>query len=863
MYYYGYFRNNDTKVDESGQLFKVVIITNFKKQEFDLGGELMLSDSPFTVNYECEDGNIFKAYKCSTATVSILQKEYNFEFNNTSGCNVLVMLLKYKNELTEEEVKDSQINSSYNRKLQIDNICYDVEWIGYATPNTYSQDFENLFDEFELECQDALSTLKYTSYKIQNEKTTFASFIDIIKRYSAKTRAYKNIYVADTLVLPVNADADIFNFCYIDERNFFDEDETAKKVLEVIEQLCLYLNVTLIPYNDSLYIVDYNGLKNNYCEFYHYKYTDEKNYTITDETDNFILQKNKVTFEHQTDIKADDFSGTGTKLTLESTFNKMSVKDSLYSFDTISVDFDNIDRWVYSEDCDVPGQYDDYNVISESDGVFITDGRTDTLFNNYVEWGTDANGLTVVKKRPDEDKNLTVICNSRKGKQKCYIKYLQFIDSSNIFNDSRLKTTFYFNDTKVEGKISCGNPVYGSFEGEPKFTYKTSREYCGAQLIAYHTEKVDSFQEHPMKIELKPAILCHTPTSISQKDIIDKNYFDWGSNQHYCYNPYFSIKSKSVALGSGDYIVISGTFKFYKNDDMLPIDVDATDDIYSEYMSQCLYYVKFGNKYFPGLQANRNKDYSTWGCWGDLGADGRPMKADITFPIKQKAFGVPLKIGGGWNGGLNFKDKLGVDGGIVIPAPQSDLENGVEVGDIEVFFFKPISPSLRGVSKYCIIEDLKIEIITKSDLNSISSSSDDTDTEYTNIIDEDAIEEKDNIELDVTTWDNKQPNYSSVIYSDAINIKDNNVDENRLFKRVKHIFNRCTGELLRAEEHIIYNNIIQYSTPTISLNLNLHVQPKPYSTYTYHFFKDKLFVVDSCELDYINNSYNIKIIEKK
>ena len=65
MYYSGYFRNKDTSIDEAGQLFKVVIITNFRKNEYDYGGELILSDTPFTVTYESEDGNIYKPYKCS------------------------------------------------------------------------------------------------------------------------------------------------------------------------------------------------------------------------------------------------------------------------------------------------------------------------------------------------------------------------------------------------------------------------------------------------------------------------------------------------------------------------------------------------------------------------------------------------------------------------------------------------------------------------------------------------------------------------------------------------------------------------------------------------------------------------------
>ena len=45
--------------------------------------------------------------------------------------------------------------------------------------------------------------------------------------------------------------------------------------------------------------------------------------------------------------------------------------------------------------------------------------------------------------------------------------------------------------------------------------------------------------------------------------------------------------------------------------------------------------------------------------------------------------------------------------------------------------------------------------------------------------------------------------------------------------------------------------------------MNLHIMPLPYSTFTYHFFKDKLFIVDGSEYDYGNNSYNINLIEKK
>lgn len=37
MYYYGYFRDTDTSTDRLGNLYKVVIITNFTKQEYEVG----------------------------------------------------------------------------------------------------------------------------------------------------------------------------------------------------------------------------------------------------------------------------------------------------------------------------------------------------------------------------------------------------------------------------------------------------------------------------------------------------------------------------------------------------------------------------------------------------------------------------------------------------------------------------------------------------------------------------------------------------------------------------------------------------------------------------------------------------------
>ena len=171
MYHSGYFRNLDTSRDKKGWLYKVVVITNFLKDEFEYGGDLTLvGEKPFSVSYETTEDDIYKPYKCSTATVSLLQREYNFSFNDTKGGNVLVMLLKAKNTvILEDKVQDKQINPHYNRQLQVDRICYNIEWVGFATPNAYSQTYANLLDSFELEAQDALSTLQYFPYRLEDK----------------------------------------------------------------------------------------------------------------------------------------------------------------------------------------------------------------------------------------------------------------------------------------------------------------------------------------------------------------------------------------------------------------------------------------------------------------------------------------------------------------------------------------------------------------------------------------------------------------------------------------------------------------------------------------------------------------------
>ena len=109
-YYYGKFRNIDTSVDPLGQEYKVVIFTDYDgsvspytfnpiSEEPNLGTELTMTTTPFIVSYQNEDGNIYKPYKCSTATVSFLMSTLNLDLFTNKENNILVALLKRDNDI--------------------------------------------------------------------------------------------------------------------------------------------------------------------------------------------------------------------------------------------------------------------------------------------------------------------------------------------------------------------------------------------------------------------------------------------------------------------------------------------------------------------------------------------------------------------------------------------------------------------------------------------------------------------------------------------------------------------------------------------------------------------------------------------
>lgn len=271
--------------DISDNLYKVVIITDYQQYNSNLGQgqgeEITLLANPISIEYDSNSDDVFAPYRCSTMTVRLLQDNFDEELNNALGNNVFVTLQK------EEGGR------------------YKTIWQGFATPNAYNQAFINsVGDEFELECQDALSTLKNCQYKRQETKQhlTIKDYIQLA--FFQLGGLYK------TCIYPTTPN-NFLDIC-IPQENWFDEDNEAMSYLEILEEICKYLGFTLTTQGEDVLLLD------PHCEEYaQFNLQSGEIQTVTFIRENETLNKE--------DISSDDCN-----ISLLPSYNKVSLTAKHY-----------------------------------------------------------------------------------------------------------------------------------------------------------------------------------------------------------------------------------------------------------------------------------------------------------------------------------------------------------------------------------------------------------------------------------------------------------------------------------------------------------------------------------------------------
>lgn len=317
---------------------------------------ITLGAAPFVSEIEGDD-NVYTPMKCGLATVRILTDDYAFDVYTG---------FPQKNKI---ELLDSNNN---------------IKWIGYATPNLYTQGYENEEEVIEIEAMDGLASLKYIDYTPISGKKNIVSFRDLIDHLVKACGVYTNYYISNATQYSSTSNYSLIQNIYISEQNFFDEDDEPMKMKEVLEQVCLYLGVTAVADGDTVHFIDYDAIKNGEYGVYNYKL--DGNTVLTTKTSTKA-------------INGDDYVENGATLSLSEVYSKATVNCSLYSFDSV-----------------IPSVWDEANLTNYG-------GKW-----GYVEVKDEINGAI----KDPENGNQSIL-------HKCFFKYLKNSNFQSTYYDKNLR----------------------------------------------------------------------------------------------------------------------------------------------------------------------------------------------------------------------------------------------------------------------------------------------------------------------------------------------------------------------------------------------------------------------------------------
>lgn len=684
MYRHGYFRSL------SNQLYKVVVITNWRNKEIEQGEELQLLSSPFSIEVHSDETNIYKPYKCSTATVRFNQKEYDDSFNNSLGNNVLVKLLK-------EKPKRANKKEDYNS----DSKNYTTEWVGFAVPNSYNQSYSNETDEFELECQDALSTLQYIKYKrnfaLHNNVQNY--LFNAIQQLEVYTSVYwpesmkaVKINTDDSSLGSFRKEGSILEDVYIKELNWFDEDGVPKNQLEVIEQICQYFGLRCVPYKDAIYFIDYDQSRDT--SFYQwYKLSDWKRQGVLfDATQPHYILKEQV-------------SSNDCQLSVLGQYNKVSVTAKHYPISKAkNQKFDEMElepTKAYGE----KGQYGPsmWNLSDGEDSLHVQHFKVGNkqignynLFIRYNHFSKD-----------DDFKFYSYALDKDKKLSEDYIENDEVL-SKDTFYKYNVCTPCEFDSQEAKD----WNAEVKSISLKKAFIYYTAfgnHQNGNTMFRNEHTQK-DWKQE---ELKNKQVIFEH---------VIARNHSTNRDNEHYVnvnfnYKAYWGTYAPCKELRQNNYLKLQ-------------------------------YRLKFGNLYYNDfLNAWSDEAYT---CTLSIDESGNIISEHQTWKDQ-------LKYGS--NKGLLVPLPGFTTGSVVLELlrPYTGMNTATKIGVLpEAPLFESTWKEHTRYTAGCnIFTNYEASLVNRGEL-------DDSETEYQNALNDNAfVEEMDKVENEITTYDGKAPNYSS------------------------------------------------------------------------------------------------------
>ena len=813
--------------DLKSRLYKIEIETEKGSgtSNFKLGGK------PLTTKMSSEGKHLYSPIKTIGATITMLTDTYNFDL--------------YTGKAQGSKVKITSDNK--------------VVWIGFLTPCCYDMGFDNYWEEVELECVDGIAVLKNIPYVATDDKHDLDTFGNIIFQCLKQSGCYTNLYITDNVQLTANGNESIIEKFRVSQQNFYDkkkdinqtDDDVAWSCYDVLKEICQYLGYTLFADGDEVFIIDYDAIKKGNNKYFKYSLTGSK-----------LPSPTSVTLKYSHKIDGDSYASSGTSISLDEVYNKVSVKDEFYTFDDIFPEFgdenfeENITMGI--PDSELNGRD---KVTKEDIGMRYYHENN----SHYTNMVSDC----FTCRTTDKKKNINFQIFTVKGwRNKLWVVAVKFYKSPVLefkkyeHRDSARndETADYEKDMSLSRLWNAHGATYYKIWkreiGSGDFNEWRSN-YPSNWKSMSDKERFDAWKsllnQDPTKISLEPMILnlkeyAHNP--IKNEEV--QNF------------PFIKLRStNSNALGGeGAYLIIKGSVS-YHDETFTPFPLsDGADNGKLKrkedwkYASECylLGLLKWGNQYWNGE------------AWSDT---------KTTFPLRwrettegreaQKNKNIYDK----W---FEFIDtaqsKYGCDEkGIYVPVPKdTNLSGNIE---FEIYCPHDMKGNSRKnhwtgydryYSKVIMVKNLKIQAKISNGI--FDDKENNSNTVYTNVINNGSISSMSEIKFKICTFDNKKPTFSAVEYLDNGSSVYVTKTINKALRETE-ISSFDNKPLLTQEEHLIYKLVTQYENPRVIMECNLHNDGfKLYGTYTDKTINNKTFVITEIDTDYKMNQQTLKLTEK-
>ena len=835
-YYYGFFK------DVKGELFKVVIESYNDENESDIfvQPELVLSDSPFTVSYAGDDV-IYKPYKCSTATVAIYNKEFNPDLNSQTGLDVKVKLLKAKNKYDDYY----NLETSDLRLREADDTSFTVIWKGYSTPNAYSQGYNSYTDLFELECQDILSATRYMKAEVDLDSLdiTFAEFLG--STICNRSRGvFKEYYVSKNIRLPIKgqemlAADSIFNQIRFNKELLTDYEEEEEKysILNIIEKYCKMLNLTAVQDADTLYFLSYEAIAQDYNTY--------SNYVPASLSFHNKNKKNEVVLgiEESSDEKVCIIAADDTNISLHGIYSDYIVTTDYLSVDYSSIDLnDEVNRTAWT------------NMDSEMTQVIES-----PLYGPSERHELAYNVLFTNSATSEE-----VAEDLRQGNRVRYQQFTMFGINEKAVRNMDVKFHCYNADVVTTTTITTPPEESGGISDpdieEPPSTTVVQTWAAGSEINSYNAGDCN-LQLANSKIVATP-MGYYTSGSISNAPeyrfgymMFHKGFLEYGVtdpstlDQFYQDNKYveqamIDFTYTNVPLSKDNCILINGNVTWFNRimpgDDVL--DVEGLNYNTRLFLTAS---VKISASNQTSLYYNNGTWSSSLSRFKLTLEDSSDSAFNTDFSIKNTVQPPIHKLPTGTKGWC-------------IPCPDNLSVNNYTV---TITIYRSWGCGFRLATRSTFLSNWEVSFPVSDESNTYLTEN--AETRYRQkLSDIDSVVSE---TFNMHTYDGKNSHYSALLYTKTphwLFYLPSNIDK----KYLGHIHNLCLGDAMIAEELKIKTYVNQYCKPCMMLNVKVHADKMPfYSKFIYRrpTLEDKVYVIDTMDIDYKYNIYNLILYEKK